>query len=161
MVHFSVSELQCNMEIFKAIEQEDLQELRRLLENGANINAVNNFDNKNRPLHFAIERNNMDIVKELLMPKWNVNINAQNSKGDTPLHVAALIYKDVYIYLLLDRRALSNIRNNKDMTFIDVIINRTQLAATPHTLKEAKVDLIESGVAVDKGKYFFFSSKRI
>lgn len=110
-----------NMDLFITIQYDDSKKLRRLLEKGANPNAIDNKNKQNRPLHFAIEMNNEDMVRELLVPKWKVDINAQNIYGDTPLHVAALEGHDRFIHLLWECHAISNIPNQQGKTFLDVI----------------------------------------
>lgn len=119
----------CEMGLFKAIEQDNLKELRRLLEEGANANIVEGSNKENTPLHFAIESNNEDMVRELLQPNWNVNLDIQNGNGDTPLHAAALGGRDRFIHLLWERQAVSNITNKEGMTFVDIIRKQAFMSA--------------------------------
>lgn len=85
--------------------------------------ASDDANKTNTVLHQAIEQNNKLLIEELLGPKWNIDVNAQNSAGATPLHVAAAKRYDDYIHLLLGKQANSNIRDNENRTFIDIIRN--------------------------------------
>lgn len=139
-----------NMELFQTITDDNLEELRKFLEGGSDANVVNERNKKNTLLHFAIEKNREDIVRELLSPKWNVDINSQNSCGDTPLHVAALKGHDIIVHLLLERQAVSTITNNEDMTFVDVLRRQTLLLATPQSLKKVREDFVRKCVAIQE-----------
>lgn len=71
-----------------------------LLEMGANPNAKDRWDRTT--LHLAIYYNKLDLVKELLAHP-NIDVNAEDSIGDTPLH-----YQESSVSfptLLYDRRA--------------------------------------------------------
>lgn len=138
------------MELFKAIEGNDLLELRRLLESGIEVNVVDDINNQNTPLHVAIKINNEHMARELLLPKWNLDINARNFNGDTPLHTAALSGHDTFIHLLLERQALNNIRNKENMTFLDIVIRRTLLFATPYRLNMIQKDLYKENVPLSR-----------
>ena len=64
----------------------DVDSLRVLLENGANINDVD-YDNRT-PLYFASYDGHLECVKELLQ-NTNININIHRKGGWTHLHEVA------------------------------------------------------------------------
>jgi ankyrin repeat protein len=61
--------------------------IQNLIENGANVNAVDNYGNT--PLHIYSRSDdiNTKIVEDLL--NHGANINATNNEGKTPLHIYA------------------------------------------------------------------------
>lgn len=70
------------------------------------------FSNKNRPIHYAVEKNLVDQV-EYLIKEIGVNINHQNSDGNTPLHIACKFGNRTLVELLLtDKKINLNILNN-------------------------------------------------
>lgn len=109
------------MDLFQCILSNDLEQLKKLLRNDTDINAVDSSYWRNKPLHFAIENNKEEVVRELLQNKWNVDIDALNARGDTPLHVAARKGHYEFIYWLLRQQAACEVRNKEGMTFVDII----------------------------------------
>ena len=73
-----------DQEIFRAISGGNPSEACRLLQNGANANARN--ENEGTPLHEAVWRDYLDVVRELL--ERSADVNAQDRFGDIPLHKA-------------------------------------------------------------------------
>ena len=65
--------------------KENLDEVRFLLEHGADSNA--NLENGASALHLANAVCRPDIV--MLLAKWGADLNARSLRGRTPLHVAA------------------------------------------------------------------------
>lgn len=122
------------MEFFKAIKDDNLGELRRLLEHGADANVVDDNNKGNTPLHFAVEENKEHMVRHLLLPQWNIDVNAQNSNGDTPLHTSALRGNNKIVCLLLKRQILDNTNIKKKQTFMGVI--KKQVCNTSSQLQE-------------------------
>jgi ankyrin repeat protein len=81
------------------------------------------------PIHLACHSRSIGIVR-LLIEK-GADVNAQESNGDTPLHIAARgeplrsLFREEYlalIKLLLEKGANPHIRNNKRKTPRDLII---------------------------------------
>ncbi|XP_026461344.1 acyl-CoA-binding domain-containing protein 6-like [Ctenocephalides felis] len=110
-------------EIFQAIRDNDLQKVQGLL-NSCSVQLINIVDDTNKNntlLHCAVEENRHDIVQELLLKKWGLNINAQNEDGDTALHVGAKKNYDRLIHLLLKAGATSDVVNNEGETFLDIV----------------------------------------
>lgn len=89
--------------LYLAAEKGDLQEVRRLVEEGADINSSNlhlddgspltrwipsdRFAAGFRPLHIAVEKGHLEVVKYLLVNDADVNVRTQ--EGQTPLFMAA------------------------------------------------------------------------
>ena len=59
-----------------------------LLKYGADINATTEDEFKSTPLHLAVFRENYEMAK-LFLNHDNININAEDNKGWTPLHLIA------------------------------------------------------------------------
>lgn len=57
----------------------------QLVKHGAPVNA-NLFTLPNRPLHIAVEENQLDLVKTLI--EYGADINDVSDSGNTPLHIA-------------------------------------------------------------------------
>jgi ankyrin repeat protein len=73
-------------ELFEAVEESDLPEIRRLLRVGADVNAKNYHDET--PLHEASCEGHAQVVKDLL--EHGADIDATDNGGRTPLHLAAM-----------------------------------------------------------------------
>ena len=73
-----------------------------LIENGADVNAKNNYKPKS-PLHIASYMGKLETVKLLLI--YGADIDIKNKDGATPLHEA--------LYGLHDDREYLKLRKNK------------------------------------------------
>lgn len=71
-------------DLINAVKNNDLNAVQNLLNNGENVNAVN--DQGNSALHYAVAMDNADITKLLL--RSGANINIENSKGWSPIKIA-------------------------------------------------------------------------
>jgi ankyrin repeat protein len=112
--------LECNADINKltydhqsaltfAIQQENQDFVHELVQNGADIN----FKGKNgyTPLHYAIETENLEVIKLLICKD---NINQQDYRGCTPIHLAIRQKGDNCIYIIE-----SLIKNNANIEIAD------------------------------------------
>ncbi len=72
--------------IFRAITEDDLTELNRLIDEGSDVN-IQAPGGLKTALHLAVELNRPTMVDVLI--RADANINAKTRNGTTPLHVAA------------------------------------------------------------------------
>jgi ankyrin repeat protein len=64
-----------------------------------------------------------------LLITFNARINAQDSKGNTPLHYCVAFNNAAVMQVLLDKGASLDIRNNKGQTALDFAIDRRKMNA--------------------------------
>lgn len=75
--------------------------------------------NGNNLYHLAVDRNNIELLKEV--SKFKANINAKNKEGLTPLHKAAMTAKDLKIInFLLEKGASKSQKTDFDETPYDL-----------------------------------------
>jgi ankyrin repeat protein len=72
-------------DLIEAVMRGDLEEVKRLVTNGANVNAANKYGTT--PLHVAADSGQAAIVEFLVAN--GANVNAANKCGNIPLHWAA------------------------------------------------------------------------
>ncbi|WP_265042336.1 ankyrin repeat domain-containing protein, partial [Wolbachia endosymbiont (group B) of Melanostoma mellinum] len=94
---------------FDYLEEEKKKLIRYLLDEGANVNALDSF--RNTPLHKSHEKE----VTQILLDA-GANVNKRNSCGNTPLHESC--YKEV-IQILLDADANPFIKDHYGKTARD------------------------------------------
>ena len=89
-----------------------LLDLKKLLKNGANVNA--SYANKKHLIHFLIELNKINLVSELL--NHGIDISAEDSNARQAIHIATNFgFKDL-IEILLKNNANVNARTILDWT---------------------------------------------
>ena len=86
-----------------AVINNDIESVRRLIANRANVDAVNSTGWT--PLHWAAMHDHHDIVEFLLRSNANVNAVDHLTPGRTPLHVAAMHGHHDIVELLLRSNA--------------------------------------------------------
>ena len=91
-------------------------QIKILLENGFDIEAMNNFGET--ALHWAIKTNSLESV--ILLLDNNANINAKDLSNSTPLHYATMIGTPEMVSLLLRRGADHSCRDNDGKSAFDI-----------------------------------------
>ena len=94
--------------LLAAIKRENMPVVVKLLEHGADVNICD--DNGNTPLHVAIDKNRIDIVKKLLEVS-GVDVEMRNDAGDTPIHRAVSCKNDFALDALINAGADVNIKD--------------------------------------------------
>jgi serine/threonine protein kinase len=105
-----------NKKLLKASGVGNVEEVKKLLKEEANVNAKDERDNT--PLHFAASNGYIEVVKLLI--ENGAYVNAKNKNGSTPLHYAANKGHIEVFKLLLEHGANPNIKNNNGKTAIDL-----------------------------------------
>ena len=70
------------------------------------------------PLHFAVDRGEVDIVKQLL--DSGAEVNAQDSSGETPLMLAVTCEHLELVRILLEHGADKSVANQDGCTVLDM-----------------------------------------
>ncbi len=104
-----------NTPLHIAVIDQELDEVKKLLNEGENINSQNREDKT--PLHLAAERRSIEIIKILASDK-NCNLLAVDNQGQTALHLAALYGEPEAINALLlyakSKKILAELVSAKD-----------------------------------------------
>ena len=100
----------------------NLEIMRKLLENGAEPNALDKI--KNSPLHCVFlakdEKYIVEAIKELV--SHGADINTQNKKGKTPLHRATKLDNYNVIKVLLELGSDPNIKDENGNTALEMAL---------------------------------------
>lgn len=91
--------------------QDDTVRIKRLLDRYPEYVIKETSKHKKSLLHFAVQLNSSNIVQLLLTYK-NINIDCQDSDGNTPLHLAYQLGYVPLIIILIQSKANQNIKNN-------------------------------------------------
>ncbi|MCG8340701.1 MAG: ankyrin repeat domain-containing protein, partial [Cytophagales bacterium] len=95
------------------IKAEEVDEVKILLEEGANVNKKDERDKA--PLHWALEGGNQAIIDALLGEK-SIDVNIPDKNGKTPLHYAAALGNRALIETLITKGARVDRRDDKGRT---------------------------------------------
>lgn len=96
------------------IEERRLAFIALLIEHGASPNIINKIDGSTL-LHWATEHNHINLLKSILKDKKCPDINAQNTDGNSALHLASLYGREEAAALLITYGAADS-RNNLRQT---------------------------------------------
>jgi cytohesin len=99
-------------QLFKAIYDNNVQEVQELLESGVNVNAKD-YD-ESTPLTRAVFVGNSEMVE--LLFKFKADVNAKNIDGGTPLQVAVILSNTKMVEVLLKKGADPHIKNKGEDT---------------------------------------------
>jgi Carboxypeptidase regulatory-like domain/Ankyrin repeats (3 copies)/Ankyrin repeats (many copies) len=69
--------------LIRAVQADDLEEVKALIGQGKKVNVKNGYDEGNFPLHYAVENGNFDIVQTLLYA--GAKISVKNYDKKTPI----------------------------------------------------------------------------
>ncbi len=110
------------MNIFKASRNGDYDRVKELLDNGADVNIINDNNNNNTPLHYACRNGCIKIIRLLI--KKGANINSMNIYNISSLAFACYNKKLEIVKLLLENNANVNFVDNDGYTLLhDVCYN--------------------------------------
>jgi hypothetical protein len=101
--------------LFSAVEYNDIDEVEKALEAGADVTIKINGDT---PLHAAVRVNSPRIIRLLL--EYGADSNVKNEDGDTPLHAAVRVESPRIITLLLEYGADRNVKNDDGESALDL-----------------------------------------
>ncbi|XP_051172785.1 putative ankyrin repeat protein RF_0381 [Leptopilina boulardi] len=123
--------------ICEALNNDNMQVVKLLLQNGANVNVTRN-STENSPLHLAIIKNNIEIL-QLLLEK-NVRLNVVNKEKKTPLHIAIDQQNEEFVKLLLDKGADTEFKDKFNYTPLHMAIKNGNLKIIQHLINH-KADI--------------------
>ena len=124
-------------------EDNDLEGVKRELENGVDVNLVTNNDRKDSALFKAACEGHTEIVKELLNhPDINVNYKNNSSSEDTALTIASYKGNTESVRELLKHPDIDvNIPNSKNVTPLMLAIRENKPDTIVELLKHPDIDL--------------------
>ena len=113
--HYSIQSL------INAIKLEDYNHTKKIISSGVNVNWED--EHGNCPIHFAVENNDLDIVR--LLVESGADVNVVNKIGFTPLHVSAGLDDGFDVAtLLVYYGAKIDWENNEGMTPLDIALDQ-------------------------------------
>jgi ankyrin repeat protein len=103
-----------SISLFTAIEASDLPLVKFLVSKGVNLNSTDPLGNT--VFHYCVEAGNFDMLNFLIKIARDVNVNAQNFKGCTPLHISCMKCSLSFAELLVSRGADLEVKDKNDQT---------------------------------------------
>ncbi|MFC1781263.1 ankyrin repeat domain-containing protein [Planctomycetota bacterium] len=104
-----------------AISSGDIEEVKRLISEGVDVNPMNQFG-ESTPIFNAALAGNLPIV-ELLIEN-GADVNAKNITGMTPLHLACQSGHELVVEFLIESGADVNVINQMERTPLDLAEER-------------------------------------
>lgn len=101
-------------ELVEASRTGDIERVRVLLDNGADVNSNESNDVGDTPLIVASKKGNLELVRLLL--ERGADVNKPNNNQNAPLHVASMWIQLDIIRVLLENGADINKANNSGFT---------------------------------------------
>lgn len=108
------TQIELNEQLFKAVEQGDIAEVKRLHGKGADINATDKYGST--PLVSTLFSGDSRIEMETLLIQLGAKLDTIDIFGDTPLHVAANSQAVEAAALLIKNGADVNAKNKRGET---------------------------------------------
>ena len=95
------------------------------------------------PLHYAVIKNHLEVVKILNRYKQHDSINRQNNNGNTPLHYACHFgHHDIAQYLISEAHCDPSCENNYCNTPLHIACHSGHNQIVQYLLSTGKVDLL-------------------
>lgn len=159
--------------LFYASGYGSVEEVAKLIEDGADVNAISTTDSLSRPLHMASMKGRSDIA--MLLIQQGADVDAQNSDGESPLFYAAEYGHANVTKILIDHGANAGLlskysrsalyfaasRNHPECTIMlseigaDGGYESALTYAAEHGSTECIIEIAKKGVNIDKIKQDF------
>ncbi|XP_030765761.1 26S proteasome non-ATPase regulatory subunit 10-like [Sitophilus oryzae] len=104
-----------------AVQRDDLHFVNYCIEIGIDVNCVN--ENHQTALHLIAEKGNK-CIGTILLKAPNINIDAKDSMGDTPLMYAVSNDQLKFVKLLLKSKANPNMQNHFEKTPLHIAVSQ-------------------------------------
>lgn len=98
----------------RAVDDDDIDEVRRLIANGANVNGRDEDYDKITPIFIAVENGNVEMVRLLI--ESGAKVNVRNSDRQTPLMQLDGDATAELVKVLVDAGAKINLSDNENNT---------------------------------------------
>lgn len=132
--------------LFEAIDNNNIEEVKLCLKNGATIDAENINIGNATPLILASAYGHIEIVDYLI--KKNAKINFQDNSGGTALMYAGYFGKFKIFQLLLDNGANIDLKNNDGEAVWD-LQNENRISPLHYAARDNYLDILR--LLIDKG----------
>ena len=121
-------------ELRKAVEKCDVSSVKRLLENG--VSAKKAGDGGQTILHLAVKKDCVEVAR-VLLAMGELEINAKDGNGNTPLHMAAEKQSGAMLALLAENGADLYLMNKKGKSTLN-ILNQKGLNALREEMEKGR-----------------------